>query len=64
MLKLKPLSLSVLPLAALCAVLPLAAEEIRLASGGKTDYTVVAPEKPTADDPVCRCPGRTRRPSS
>ena len=33
-------------LAALCAVMPLAAE-VRLASDGKTDYTVVAPEKPT-----------------
>ncbi len=46
---LKSLSLSVLSLAALCAALPLAAE-IRLASGGKTEYTVVAPEKPTDDE--------------
>ena len=33
--------------AACAATLPAAAGDIRLASGGKTDYTIVAPEKPT-----------------
>ena len=34
-------------IAAACAATLPAAGEIRLASGGKTDYTIVAPEKPT-----------------
>ena len=34
-------------IAAACAATLPAAAEIRLASGGKTDYTIVAPEKPT-----------------
>ena len=46
----KSLYLSLLTLAALWAVPQLAAGDIRLASGGKTEYTVVAPEKPTDDE--------------
>ena len=37
-------------IAAACAATLPAAGEIRLASGGQTDYTIVVPEKPTKNE--------------